>query len=240
MPSLPKISDLNPFAEAETRLPGKRVPVMPANASASIASNLAPADQPIALASAVSNSDWSQPGGTASNAPGHLVFNGQGRRAWSVSAGTGSTSRSRLSASPIVYGGRIFVLDAASTVRSFSISTGGRGWQTPLVPEGEAAGESFGGGLAVDDGRLIVATGFGQVVALDPGTGRKLWETSVKVPVRASPTAIGGQIYVIGADGRVFSLSSTDGAELWSFRGLPQTTRRSGRQLQLAMRGPEP
>lgn len=225
LPSLPKISELNPFAEAEVRLPGKRVPVVPANASSAVGANLAPADQPIALASAAANSDWSQPGGTASNAPGHLVFNGSGRRAWRVSAGTGSSKRSRLSATPIVYGGRIFVIDAASTVRAFTASSGGRVWQTPLVPEGESAGESFGGGLAIDGGKLIVATGFGQIAALDPSTGRKLWETSVRTPVRASPTARDGQIFVIGSDGRVFSLSSTDGSELWSFRGLPQTTR---------------
>ncbi len=225
LPTLPKIDELNPFKKPEVRLPGKRIPVMPASTSSNVGANLAPADQPIALASANPNTDWPQPGGTASNAPGHVVFNGTGRRVWRVNAGTGSSQRMRLSATPIVSGGRVFVLDARSVVRSFSASGGSAGWRAPLVPEGESAGEGFGGGLAADAGKVYAATGFGIVVALDPASGRKLWETNLRVPVRASPTAANGQVFVIAADGRVFALNGTDGSELWSFRGLPQSTR---------------
>jgi outer membrane protein assembly factor BamB len=229
LPSLPKMSELNPFAEPEKILPGKRIPVMPASTANGVGGgDLAPADRAITLASAVANPDWPQPGGAPSNAPGHLAFGGSGRRAWSVSAGTGSSSRTRLSVSPIAFGGRIYVIDAAGALSSFSASGGSRGWRVSLVPEGETAREGYGGGLAVDGGRLIAATGFGRVMALNPATGAKLWETNVRVPVRAAPTAVNGQVYVIGADGRVFALNAEDGSEVWSFRGLPQTTRLIG------------
>ncbi|MEL6872248.1 MAG: PQQ-binding-like beta-propeller repeat protein [Pseudomonadota bacterium] len=223
LPSLPKMKDLNPFAEPEQRLAGKRVPVVPAT-TGSTNRELAPADKPIALAAAAPNTDWSQPRGSASNAPGHLVFNGAGRRAWRVSVGIGSTRKGKVTASPIVYGGRIFTMDSQSLVTASSANGGGRVWRVQVAPEQEGRGEGYGGGLAIDEGRLIVSTGFGLVAALDPARGKKLWETKLGVPVRAAPTAIGGQVYVIASDGRVFSLSAADGSQLWTFQGLPQST----------------
>ncbi|MEO1264578.1 MAG: PQQ-binding-like beta-propeller repeat protein [Pseudomonadota bacterium] len=217
------MKDLNPFAEPEKRLAGKRVPVMPSS-TGSISQDLASADSPILLEAAASNTDWSQPRGSAANAPGHLVYEGSGRRAWRVSVGTGSTRRGKVTASPIVYGGRVFTMDSQALVTAVSVSGGGRVWRTQLVPEREGAGEGYGGGLAVDDGRLIVSTGFGTVAALDPAKGTKLWEVKLGVPVRAAPTATGGQIFIVASDGRVFSLSNADGTQLWTFQGLPQTT----------------
>ena len=65
LPSLPKIQNLNPFAEKEVPLPGKRVAVIQQE---NIDSNLAAADKPIALLPPQrSNDSWSQPGGVANN-----------------------------------------------------------------------------------------------------------------------------------------------------------------------------
>ena len=69
-PSLPKLSELNPFKEKQTPLPGKRIPVV--QTTESIASNLADASQPISLPPQRSNDSWPQPGGEANNSPGHL------------------------------------------------------------------------------------------------------------------------------------------------------------------------
>jgi len=221
LPELPKISELNPFKEDEKRLPGKRVPVMPT--SSGVGAELAPATEPIQLPAAALNTDWTQPGGIAANAPGHLVYNGAGRRVWSTDVGTGSTGRSRLTASPVVYGNRVFTLDAQTRVASVSTQNGGVAWRTQLVPENENAGEGYGGGLAVMDGRLYVATGFGWVYGLDAASGKQLWSINVGRPVRASPTVANGVVFVIGTDGRVLALNTTDGTELWSYRGLPQS-----------------
>lgn len=80
----------------------------------------------------------------------------------------------------------------------------------------------FGGGLAADSGRLYAASGFGNVVSLDPSSGKKLWERNLGVPLRAAPTAYGDRVFVITVDGRFYCLSGLDGAELWNVRGLPQ------------------
>ncbi|MEL7048165.1 MAG: hypothetical protein AAFO75_04240, partial [Pseudomonadota bacterium] len=50
LPSLPKISELNPFKEVQKPLPGRRVPVMETAATSLLPGELAPADTPIVLA----------------------------------------------------------------------------------------------------------------------------------------------------------------------------------------------
>jgi outer membrane protein assembly factor BamB len=231
-PTLPKLSELNPFAEKSVPLPGKRIPVMLTQNVTT--GELADASAPIILPAPLVNQDWAQPGGVPSNSPGNLAFNGTAQEVWSADAGTGSGSAGRVTASPIVYADRIFVLDAKSNLSAFSTSGGSAHWSVALKPERENAsggwfslggggsGGGYGGGLAVDNGRLYAATGYGNVVALDPQTGKKLWEKLLDAPVRASPTAAEDKVFVVTLDGRFYCLAGADGAELWSARGLPQ------------------
>ena len=71
---MPKLQDLNPFAEKEVPLEGKRVSVIQQE---NITSDLAAASRPIVLPQPQANDAWSQPGGTATNAPGHLALEWQ-------------------------------------------------------------------------------------------------------------------------------------------------------------------
>lgn len=222
LPKLPTLEEMNPFAEKETPLPGKRVSIMPQSNIGGV--ELASAERPISLPSPTPNDSWSQPGGNAANSVGNVVFEGSGRAAWTADIGTGSSSRIRLTSSPVVAEGRVYAMDAESVVSAYSAGSGSRVWRTALVPENERAGEGFGGGIAYDSGRLYAATGYGTVVGLDPSSGKVLWQTNLNVPLRASPSAVDGQVFVVATDGRAFNLNGTDGAKLWTFRGLPQTT----------------
>jgi len=231
-PSLPKFADLNPFAEKAVPLPGKRIPVM--QKQVGITGELADASAPIVLPPPHANQDWAQPGGVPSNAPGHLSYGGAVKEVWSADAGSGSSSEGRISASPIVYGGRVYALDAEGNLSAFSASGGASLWRVSLKPEREDASSGwfslggggsaggYGGGLAVDGGRLFAATGFGNVIAIDPESGKKLWEKQLEAPARASPTAAGDRVFVVTLDGRFYCLAGADGGELWSVRGLPQ------------------
>jgi outer membrane protein assembly factor BamB len=219
LPSLPKIQDLNPFAEKEVPLPGKRVAVLQREDATS---ELAAADKPIALPPPHLNDSWSQPGGVASNAPGHLAIGGGPKSAWSADAGTGSSFYGKLTASPIVYANRVYTLDAAGKVSAFNISGGSAVWRVSLTPKNEKDQEGFGGGLAADSGRLYAASGFGYVVALDANNGNKLWEKYLGSPLRSSPTVAAERIFVASKEGQVFCLSGSDGTELWNFRGMPE------------------
>ncbi len=147
-----------------------------------------------------------------------------------------------MTASPIVYGGRIYTLDADGTAMAISVSGGSALWKHSLAPTppqtaqagglsslttssifslGGSDGGGYGGGLAVDNGRLYGASGFGAVIAMDPGTGKRLWEKNLGAPIRSSPTAAGDRVFVLTTEGRFYCLSGVDGTELWSSRGLP-------------------
>ena len=218
--SLPNISDLNPFSEKEVPLPGKRVAVM--KKTDSLTDNIAAATKPISLPAQRANQAWSQPGGVASNAPGHLALAGASKKVWSSDAGAGSSSDGKLTASPIAINGLVFTLDAEGRVSAFSASNGARAWHTSLVPKNEDEEEGYGGGLAADNGRIYVATGFGTLVALDPQSGKTLWQKSLETPIRSSPTAANGKVFVVTTDGRFYCLSGEDGTELWTYRGLSE------------------
>jgi len=219
LPSLPKIQDINPFAEKEQPLPGKRVPVMQQE---NIASDLAAADKPITLPAARLNAEWSQPGGNASNALGHLALSAAPRNVWSADAGTGSSFYGKLTASPIVYENLVYTLDAAGKVSAFNPATGDVVWRLATTPSNEKDQEGFGGGLAADGGRIYAATGYGSLLALEPRSGKKLWEKTVDSPIRASPTAAGERVFAVSKEGIVYCLSASDGTELWTFQGTPE------------------
>jgi outer membrane protein assembly factor BamB len=219
-PSLPKLGDLNPFKEKQQPLPGRRIPVI--ETTESISNNLADADKPIVLPPQRANDAWPQPGGEPNNVTGNLALSGAQHQLWSVSAGEGTSKTGRVTASPIVFGGRIYTLDAAANLSAFSLS-GSKEWSISTKPEGEVGMGGYGGGLAAENGRLYVANGYGVVAAVDPQTGKSIWLKNVDVPVRAAPTAAGDRLYVITIDGRFFCMSGIDGTEIWSSRGLPQT-----------------
>lgn len=243
LPSLPKVKDLNPFAEKQVPLPGRRVPVMKADETATGALPDGVVAAPVILPEPRTNDTWTQPGGEPNNAPGHLAYGGSRQAAWSADAGTGSSKTGRVTASPIVYNGHVFTLDADGRVSAFSNSGGSALWSAVLKPTAKdkpspsftsqvfALGSSdggggYGGGLAIDNGKLFAASGYGAVFALDPSTGKVLWEKNLGVPVRASPTAAGDRVFVITAEGRFLCLSAVDGTELWATRGLPQQASR--------------
>ena len=197
-PSLPRLSDLNPFAEKEAPLPGKRIPV--ALAESKVGVETGSVDHTVSLPAARANEAWSQPGGGPGNAPGHLALGAAIRTAWSADAGTGSSSYGRLTASPIVVDGKVFTLDTEGRVSAFSAS-GSQAWRVSITPQGEKAHKGFGGGLAADGGRVFAATGYGWVVALESASGKKVWEKNLGAPVRASPTAAGGKLIAVTSDG---------------------------------------
>ncbi len=218
---LPKLSSLNPWADKPPpRLEGKRTPIVQQR-------NLANGElssTPITLPAMVQNASWSQPGGTANNAPGHLQLSANIRQIWSASIGSGSSSYGRLTASPVVYNGRVYALDARAHISAFSVSSGSRSWRFNLTPENEQSREGSGGGLAVDSGRLYAATGFGRVIAMAPTSGKRLWEKKLGIPIRSSPTAAQNKVFVTTADGRFYCLNGENGEILWSYRGFSETT----------------
>jgi outer membrane protein assembly factor BamB len=210
----------NPFAKKEEILPGERIAVITDPGVNDL--NQGGPPKPVSLPPPQTNASWTEPGGTASNNLGHLALADQVQKVWSADAGTGSSSSGRLSAMPLVAGGRVYTLDAGGTVSAFSSASGGREWSISVTPENEKRKEGFGGGLALDGGRLYATTGYGTVLGIDPSNGAIVWTKTVGEPVRSSPTASGGKVFFVSADNTLHALNGGDGTELWTARGLPQ------------------
>lgn len=230
-PSLPAVPSL--FGEKkEEKLPGKRISVLKSGEKEGIGG--VEASGPIILPPAIVNASWSQPGGVPSNSPGHLAMGETLHTIWTASAGEGSTKRTRLTAIPVVYDNKIFTLDAEGSARAISAASGDTIWKVSLYPSdskkttlnpfysSNGARAGFGGGLAVDGGKLYIATGFGTVVALDPNSGKPIWTKKLDIPIREAPTAVDGRVFVVNAESELFCLNGADGSELWTQKGLPE------------------
>lgn len=228
------------FASQPTKsnLKGTRIPVL------TEANELRP-DQslksvPVVLPPPYANQAWPEAGGYPTNAMYHLMASGPLNVAWEHQAGKGSDSDSRLTAPPIVTDGRVFVLDASNHVYAFNATTGARLWKRSVAPEGEQSlwselsfglfgsdsridpTKGYGGGLGSDDGRIFVSTGFGDVFALDPASGKVLWHTHIGIPFVNAPVANGGRVFVSSVDNHLHVLNARNGQPLWEHEGISE------------------
>ncbi len=79
-----------------------------------------------------------------------------------------------------------------------------------------------GGGVAYDDGKVFVSSGFGQVIALDAGSGKEIWRQDLGVPIVNAPTANGGRIFISTQENHFYALAETDGRRLWDHTGISE------------------
>ena len=202
-------------------LPGTRVAVIQGNSG--LAADPAVAGQRIVLPEPYINGGWEQPGGSAAHAMYHLALSDAPREVWSSTIGDGNDDDAAILSQPVVVGDVVFTMDARSIVTAYRQSDGGEFWEVDLEQENEDDG-FFGGGIAYEDGRLFVTTGFGMVFALDGRNGQELWRQDLKVPLRAAPTVSGGRVFVLTVDNQAYALAANDGRELWDHTGIQEAT----------------
>ena len=180
------------------------------------------ANQPIALPPPTVNPEWPEPGGNPSHAMGNLALPSQVKKVWETSIGDGTARYTKVMAQPIVAAGRIFAMDGGVQVSALDTAGGKRFWQVDLKPQGEQ-GNAFGGGPCFWNGHLFVATGYAEVLSLDPNDGKVLWRKGVGSPVHSAPTVTDNRIFVVTVDNELIALSADDGQRLWSHNGIPET-----------------
>jgi len=200
-------------------LPGKRVPVLTGQFGAQVDPALA--GQAVPVPAPVENGAWPQSGGNAQHNLGSLAWTESPRVAWTSSLGSGESSDGYILAQPIVAEGRVYGMDAGTQVSAFDANTGSRVWRVDLRPK-DARGAGFGGGLAYDDGRLFVTTGFGSVVALNPANGQELWRHNGLMPYRAAPLAINGLVLAVSLDNQTLALRADSGTVAWTHTALEE------------------
>ncbi|MCT8328112.1 outer membrane protein assembly factor BamB family protein [Albidovulum sediminis] len=189
-----------------------------ATSNASGPATVLPAAVPISLPGTVANADWPQRGGGGTHKAPHAALSAAPALAWSAAIGAGDSRKNRITASPVVAGGRIYTLDARATVAATG-TNGAPLWQVDLTPPTDREGEASGGGLAADGGRLFATTGFGEVVALDAATGAIAWRHRLDGIAAGGPAVSDGLVYVTSRDGTATALSAANGRVAWQLPG---------------------
>ncbi len=201
-------------------LPGERISVLGLDRSLQPDPDIA--KQPVALPRPVVNPDWPQAGGYPNHAMYHLALPSGLKRVWTADVGDGSSRYRRVMSQPVVDGGVVYAMDGGVQVSAFDARDGRRKWRVDLKPEDER-GNAFGGGPAFWNNRLFVATGYAQVVALDPGIGKVIWRRGVGAPVHAPPTVSDGRVFAVTVENELVTLAAEDGRQLWTHNGIPET-----------------
>ena len=193
---------------------GERIDVLATETDVTI--DPATAALPMALPAAEVNSSWSQSGGNASKAMGHVALPAQINQAWAVSIGRGTSVDARLGSAPVVGDGRVYTIDTTATVRAFDAQSGATLWSTQFGTERGNEAALFGGGLAFANGRIYATNGLGFVAALDATNGGIAWQVRPGGPLRGSPTVAGDAVYVMSQDNQIYSLKVADGTTNWN------------------------
>ena len=206
---------INPFIKKEPPLPGNRQPVLGNDPALQAPAGGAKA---IAIGPASPLNDWLNPGGPNNNAPGNIAIGGAQTQVWRTAGGR---EDERVSAPPLIVGGRLLVYDNRQVI-AYSTGNGGVVWSADTLGE-ESETPVAGGGIASDGQRVYVATGARRLMALDVNTGNPVWTSTLSEPARSAPAVAGNTIYLVTAGSVVYALSTANGQELWRYSGIPET-----------------
>ena len=221
----------------KSNLRGVRIPVLTAESELKVDTTLA--KTPVMLPQPYRNPEWPLAGGYASNAMYHLDVPGRLRKIWDQDAGKGSDRASLLTSPPVVGGGLIFALDSEAHVWVFRAGDGHPVWNKRLAPKNGTdmptlwgvlgtpntvdPPQGMGGGVAYDDGKIFVTSGFGVLHCMDARTGREIWNKNMGMPVTNAPVVNGGRIFVSTHDNHFYAMAETDGRTLWEHQGIAES-----------------
>ncbi len=125
----------------------------------------------------------------------------------------------------MVRGGRVHVVTRGGTAYALDAKTGRIRWQQQST---DAPAYVAGGAAPADGGRVVILPfGSGEVMAVLPRTGIRLWSSfvaggrrtearSVIPDIAADPVVTGGRVHVANQAGRMVALDLKDGAPLWT------------------------
>jgi outer membrane protein assembly factor BamB len=137
--------------------------------------------------------------------------------------------------SPAVGDARVFAPISPYLISAFNISNGRNLWNHTLAFPISEWGYYNPGAVGISsspsysDGRVFFGLTDSNVIALNASTGKTLWTfataplyqltktTSNDNPVRSTPTAANGVVYVDSTEGHLYALNASSGKKLWSY-----------------------
>ncbi|WP_158746762.1 PQQ-binding-like beta-propeller repeat protein [Acidisphaera sp. L21] len=207
------------FESDKPPLPGKREAVIITTRGMQVD----PSDhRPVNLPAPVLNAEWPQSGGGPAHVMGNVAL-GDLSQHWRRSIGEGGGYRQKITAAPVIAGGRVYTMDSDASVSAFDLASGSRQWRVDTQGEKDRS-TNVGGGLAFAAGVVFVTTGRSDVLALDPATGKTNWRVSIGAPARSAPTVVDGRLFVSTIDERLVALSTSDGKQLWNYQATSSST----------------
>lgn len=209
----------NLLGDNKETLPGRREAVVSARRGLTVEPGDARA---VNVPPPVAVPEWPQAGGNPAHSVGHVAVSGLAP-AWRSSVGEGGGYRAKLTAQPLVAGGRVFAMDSDATVTAFDASTGSRIWRTDTQGD-EDRSTNVGGGIAVAGGTVFVSTGRADALALDAGTGAIRWRKPLGAPARSAPTVAEGRVFIATLDDKLLSLSAAAGDRQWQYQASTTAT----------------
>jgi len=249
------ISSINPFdnddsKDGEGAVAGEneRISILSLNETLQVAETLSPSD--ISLPPVYVNPDWPQVGGNPNHVMQHTAASGSLKKIWSKNVGKGSSRKGRVTASPVIGGGQIFVMDGDNRISAYDQTSGKRNWAAKIKVESrgktrrgrrgiierirdplsftDGSGvdkESVGGGVALADGKVFATSGLGIVTAFDAVTGEQIWTTPTRVPMHSAPTVADGRLFVVSDENELFAFNADTGDVLWTYQGIVESAR---------------
>lgn len=206
--------------ERQTYLPGKREDIRSVLQNPELAAPLEGEVVPenttraIALGATRNNDSWTHTTGSEQYRISHAALRGTLQPVWSAKIGAGDSRKQRITADPVVAGGRIFTLDSGAQVSATS-TAGTTLWTRDLTPISDRQGQGSGGGLAVSGDTVYVSVGYGVLAALDAATGAVRWTQDLDASGSGTPTVSGGLVYVTAGDDTGWALRTSDGRVEW-------------------------
>lgn len=239
-----RLAQMNPFSGQERDDPNapprdQRVPVLAIGESLE-----ADGETRVTLPPAYVNDRWPQPDGFPTHSMQHTQASGSLQRLWRADIGAGSNRDRRINARPVVLDGTVYTVDGEGRVTATNAETGERRWQVRLQPaeSGQGGGIplplpfigregggpdrfAFGGGIAVDGGRVYVHTGRRFLAALNASNGEEIWRETSLTPLIAAPTVADGRVYSITHENELMAFDASTGSVQWTHRAIADSAR---------------
>jgi len=201
-------------AKKTPAIPGIQIPVIQEDTGMDVA-----VDAPkVVLPPAQSLAAWPQSLVDPAHAPGNIAASLNFKPLWESKIGTPGGFRQTLLACPLIANGQAYVMDADATVRCLSLNDGQHIWRTGTRPK-HATEQNMGGGIAYDSGKIYASTGFGEILALDAGSGKILWRQTLDLPARTAPTVADGLVAVVILNDVLLTFDAGTGTPGWRFSG---------------------
>ncbi|MCQ2913963.1 MAG: PQQ-binding-like beta-propeller repeat protein [Alphaproteobacteria bacterium] len=225
---------LSSCAEDSDVLVGKRISLMAQPKNIVVKSELI---NTIKIPTSEFNDDWAQAGGMSNHLMQNPLIGNRIHEAWKKSIGKGSSKRHYLIAEPIVYDNFIYTIDAKGVITCFNMA-GKVVWKKSALNKNSPDSLSIAGaGLAIDNGRLFVALGSGEIVSYSINNDRaskvkigdELARVDLKSPVRSAPTVYGGRLFVMTADNSLWALEQKELHISWHYKSFMDNVAMLGR-----------